>query len=220
MSNRLLDDISQFLDKYPRMSIVPFSDKGIYIRGIFNFKAIVEEEEEIEDSYKLEIIIPDKFPRALPVIKEIGNKIPKTEDFHINEDDESFCLGSPYRLLIKLSNSPSLIDFINQCLIPYLYAVSFKLKNGGKFILGELDHGNKGIFEDYCDLFGLSGHNQVIQVIELLSVKKRVANKRPCPCGCGKRLGACPFHKKLNELRKMAPVAWFKAHAKNDWTKM
>jgi len=212
----LLNSLSQFLDDYPGMSTAPCPDAGICLRGKFRFKANVSSSDEIEDSFKLEIIVPDKFPQALPKVKETGGKIPRDGSFHVNPDG-TLCLGSPLRLLKKVHGAPSLSGFADKCLVPYLYAVSYKLIHGGDFIFGELGHGVQGIVDDYSVILGLKERHQITQAIQLLGVQKRIANKRLCPCGCGKRLGACPFHHKLNEFRKMAPVSWFKAHALNDW---
>jgi len=214
-----LNSLSQFLDDYPGMSTAPCLDAGVCLRGKFRFKANVPGSDEIEDSYKLEIAVPDKFPRTLPKVKETGGKIPRDGNFHVNPDG-TLCLGSPLRLLKKVHGVPSLSGFADKCLVPYLYAVSYKLIHGGDFVFGELGHGDQGIVDDYSVMLGLKERHQITQAIQLLGVKKRIANKRPCPCGCGKRLGACPFHHKLNEFRKMAPVAWFKAHALNDWSRI
>ncbi|MDH4183339.1 MAG: hypothetical protein OEV92_03885 [Nitrospinota bacterium] len=200
----------QFLIDHPGMSTAPCSDAGIRLRGKFLFKANLSG--NIEDSYKLDIFVPDKFPQALPIVKEIGGKIPRDGNYHVNRDG-TLCLGSPIRLLKKVHDAPNLTSFAEHCLVPYLYAVSFKLMHGGGFIFGELAHGDQGIIDDYSVLLGLKERRDVTQAIQLLGIKKRIANKRPCPCGCGKRLGACPFHHKLNEYRKMAPVSWFKLHA-------
>lgn len=99
-------------------------------------------------------------------------------------------------------------------MVPYLFAVSNKIQSGGEFVFGELPHGKKGIIDDYLDLFGLKSHEQVLNTIILLGMKKRLANKKPCPCGCGKRLGVCSFNYKINQFRKMAPRSWFSNHAK------
>ncbi len=308
--------LSQFLDDYPGMSTTPHCHAGIRLRGKFSFKATFSGYEEIEDTYKLEITVPEKFPRELPVVKEIGEKIPRDENksFHVNSDD-TLCLASPHRLLEKIYKSPNLSSFTDKCLIPYLYAVSYKLKHGGNFIFGELSHGYSGIIDDCSDLFGLTSHLQVkkcainlmclrdknkkinkhkpridiklnngkakyrlinkdgnctpdwtkltldnkilatiinvlktkkgiinarteqslakyikiiiegietdqkrtqtTQAILMLGVRKRIANKRPCPCGCNNRLGACSLHHKLNDFRKMAPASWFKAQMAN-----
>lgn len=209
MAARTLSYLGQFLDDYPGMSTAPHSRPGMHLRGNFSFKAAIYCGAEIEDRYKLEIIVPEKFLQALPVVKEIGGKIPRNGDFHVNKDG-SLCLGSPLRLLGKIYISPSLSGFACECLVPYLYAVSCKLKNDGDFAFGELAHGDQGIMDDYSHLFSLTDLSQTTQAIQLLGIKKRIANKKPCPCGCGKRLGTCSFRDKLNEFRKMAPASWFK----------
>jgi len=214
-----LNSLSQFLSDYPGMSTAPCSDASVCLRGKFRFKASVSGSDEIDDSYKLEIVIPNKFPQALPKVQETGGKIPRDGNFHVNQDG-TLCLGSPLRLLRKVHSTPSLTGFADKCLVPYLYAVSYKLMHGGDFVFGELAHGDQGIVDDYSVMLGLKERHQVTQAILLLGVKKRIANKRSCPCGCGKRLGGCPFHHKLNEFRKMAPVSWFKAHALNDWNRV
>ncbi len=214
-----MNSLNQFLDDYPGMSTAPHSGAGVCLRGKFRFKADVSGREVIEDSYKLEIIVPDKFPQALPTVKETDGKIPRDGRFHVNPDG-SLCLGSPLRLLKIIYYFPNLSGFAGKCLVPYLYAVSYKLRNGGTFVFGELAHGDQGIMDDYSHMLGLTERSQITQAIQLLGVKKRIANKKPCPCGCGKRLGACSFHHKLNEFREMAPVSWFKAHAQNDWNRI
>jgi hypothetical protein len=200
-----LNSLSQFLHDYPGMSTAPCSDAGVCLRGKFRFKIRESGGDEIDDSYKLEIVVPDKFPRALPKVKETGGKIPRDGNFHVNPDG-TLCLGTPLRLLRKVHSSPSLTGFADKCLVPYLNAISYKLMHGGDFVLGELAHGDQGIKDDYSVMLGLKERHQVTRAIQLLGIKKRIANKKPCPCGCRKRLGACPFHHKLNEFRKMAPV--------------
>lgn len=207
-----MNSLSQFLRDYSGMLTAPCSDTGVRLRGKFRFNAEVSGGDEIDDSYKLEIVVSDKFPQALPRVKETGGKIPRDGNFHVNPDG-TLCLGSPLRLLRKVHSVPSLSGFADKCLVPYLYAVSYKLMHGGDFVFGELAHGDQGIMADYSVMLGLKGRHQVTQAIQLLGVKKRIANKRPCPCGCGIRLAACPFHHKLNEFRKMAPVSWFMKHA-------
>lgn len=210
-----LNNLSQFLDDYPGMSTAPCLVAGVCLRGEFRFKAIVSGGDEIVDSYMLEIVVPDKFPQALPKVMETGGKIPRDGNFHVNSDG-TLCLGSPLRLLIKIQQSPSLTGFADQCLVPYLYAVSYKLIHGGDFVFGELAHGDQGIVDDYSKLLGLKDKHQVKQAIKLLGMKKKIANKMPCPCGCGKILGKCSFHQKLNEFRRMAPTSWFRAHQLNE----
>lgn len=93
--------------------------------------------------------------------------------------------------------------------VPYLYAVSHKLQHGGPFPFGELAHGTPGALDEYVDLFGLEDRTKIKQALYLLGLKKRIANKRPCPCGCEKRLGVGTFNRRLLPLRKLSSPKWF-----------
>jgi hypothetical protein len=199
---------TQFLKDQPGMSILPSKNKGLILNGVFSFFANWGNGPEIEDSYNLKILISERFPKELPKVEEIGQKIPRNLNHHV-ANDNFLCLGSPLRLLEKMNKNPTITGFTEYCLVPYLYAISYKLKNG-KFPFGELAHGGQGIIDDYLDIFGLKTYDQVVNTLILLGMKKQRANKEPCPCGCGKRLGICSFHNKLNDYRKMAETSWFK----------
>jgi len=215
MSSRNLFGVAQFLKVYPGMFIQPFQGQDLILKGEFAFKANPPNGPVIEDRYNLEISIPQKFPNAIPTVREINGQIPKKDYYHINYDG-TICLGSPLRVLIKINENPDLCGFAMSCLVPYLYAVSYKLINGGNLCFGELAHGKQGIMDDYKELFGLSTEEQVIEVLRLLGMKKKIANKKPCPCKCGKRLGRCSFRKKLNYFRTLAPSYWFVNDMKNN----
>lgn len=199
----------EFLNDYPEMSFGPIKQGEINLKGTFRFRANYVDGPVIEDSYKLEILVPEEFPFKFPKVTELEGKIPRNYNYHINPDD-TLCVGSPLRVMLKLKGSVTLNTYTEECLVPYLYAVSYKLRNGGNFIFGELEHGKKGIVHDYCDILDLSNLGQVANALLLLSMKKRLANKKLCPCGCGKRLGICDFHNKLNLLRTVAPRSFYK----------
>lgn len=193
------------------MSIGPSRDSILIVKGVFSFSAKPREGREIIDSYQIEILMPAAFPAAIPKVFEKGVKIPRDGKHHVNPDG-TLCLGSPLRLLKKISEKPNLVGFSEKCLVPYLYAVSNKLQNGGEFAFSELPHGDQGIIDDYLDMFKLKTRAQVIQTLKLLGMKRRLANKAPCPCNCGQRLGKCPFHLRLKQYRNIAPRSWFRAH--------
>lgn len=198
-----------FLRDYPGMSFAPMRASGFTLRGTFSFTANYKEAPSITDSYSLKIFIPEKFPHALPQVTELNNKIPRDFKHHINPDD-TLCVGSPFRVLMKIHKQPTINKYAEECLVPYLYAMSHKLTYGGEFIFGELKHGDEGVLDDYLDILGLDQHKQTLYALELLGKKKRVANKMLCPCECGKRLGVCPIHNKINELRRVAHRSFFK----------
>ena len=166
----------------------------------------------MHDSYQLQIEVPKQFPRDLPRVTETADRIPRDPSYHVFPDG-GLCLGSPLRLLQIVRRRPSLAGWAENCLVPHLYAVSHKLEHGGNFLFGELAHGKEGILSDYMKLLGLREPAQVIRALELLGMKRRIANKAPCPCGCGRRLGRCSFNASLGKLRDIASRHWFRTHA-------
>lgn len=202
-----IQGLREFLHDYPGMAVQPFRiGAPIAVEGKFRFAA----NNDIRDTYDLRISIEPSFPRDAPTVIEIGGKIPRTGDFHVNPDS-TLCLGSPLRLKKILADQPDLVAFAERCLVPYLYRVSAKLQRG-EDLMG-LAHGMRGVVDDYADLFSLSSVEQVVAALDLLAMKKRLANKRNCPCGCGRRLGRCSLHHRLNAFRCAAPRSWFGRHA-------
>lgn len=201
--------ISQFLRKYTKMAIRPSGNSFLLIEGKFDFSAQKEGIEPITDCYDIQISFPNKFPRELPTVYETAGRIPRKGEYHVNSDG-SLCLGSPIRLLMKLSRSPTYLGFASECIVPYLFSISYKFKYG-KFPFGELPHGTPGELVDYANLFGLKSIEQARVAVKYLGMKKRHANKLPCPCGCGRRLGKCSFNNRLNEFRLLAERGWFRS---------
>ena len=202
-----LDD---FLDKHRSMSIKPSKNDGLIVEGKLYFTAKTDGYREVEDFYKIRIKIANNFPFAIPEVEEIGNKIPREEQYHINPDN-TLCLGSPLRLFYLLSKNKTLEGFVEYCLIPYLYGVTLKIQDGEKFVFGELAHGQQGILDDYEKIFNIKGKNIIKQIIKILSMKKRIANKQQCPCGCLIRLGKCKnkLNFKINEFRNYSSRKFF-----------
>lgn len=195
------------------MAIRPSPDVALRLRGKFEFSAKHPVHGVVTDAFHLQIDVPVGFPRELPEVTEIGGRIPRLGQFHVNGDG-SLCLGSHLRLLIKLNAAPTLSGFASSCVIPYLYAISLKLKYGGKLVFGELAHYGPGMLQDYAQMFALCTTEQVRYVLVLLGLKKRIANKKRCPCGCGVRLGRCRFNHRLLPFRKIASRGWFRRQLK------
>jgi len=210
MSGEEFPGLEEFLKDYPEMRIAPARNGSLILRGGFEFSVPRANRPHIADSYALKIEVPVSFPTVVPLVTETSNKISRDDKHHVNPD-HTLCLGLPLRLLWKLKRAPTLVGFAEECLVPYLYSISHKLQYG-TFPFGELEHGKPGVISDYLDLFGLKSREQVLRALELLGMKKRLANKKPCPCGCGKRLGACRYHIKMAELRELASRPWFRQH--------
>src|ERR1051326_2902768 len=153
--------LDEFLNDQPFISIRPSNEDLLLLEGDFQFCAEHEGYPRISDSYRLQIAIPKEFPRRVPMVTEIDGKIPRVDDFHVN-DDGTLCLGSRIRLMARLQAEPTLQKFSSNCLVPYLYAMSLRLRHGQEFIFGELRHGINGELDDYRELLALEHNDQVV----------------------------------------------------------
>ena len=110
-----------------------------------------------------------------------------------------------------MAEYPTLVGLIERLVIPYLYNHSYH-EQSGKLPVGELDHGALGLVDDYEKLFRLQGWIQCVKALQFLGMKKRIANKKPCPCQSGRRLGKCR-NLVLNPLRKIESRTYFRKQA-------
>jgi len=196
--------VEELLCKYPGLRLRPMAASQVIIAGALRFDAEAPGMERIEDEYEVEISIPGRFPKWLPSVRETGGRI--LPSFH-KLDDGSLCLGSPTRLLLLLSESPSILAFVERCVVPYLYGYSF-YKNHHTMPFGELSHRQQGIREDLASIFGIERVEAVRGFVRLASIKKRQANRQPCPCGSNLRLGKC-HRLRVNDLRSRLGRYWF-----------
>ena len=156
----------------------------------------------VKDEFVLKIIVPKTFPNEIPLVFELEGRFPKTADYHTYVDG-SLCLGSPLSIRKRIADNPTISGFVETCIVPYLFSMSLYLEGTKTFIFGELSHGTFGIIEDYYELFELKTVPQVLSLINIFCMKKNVANKQICPCGCNQIITKCKMHKKVVEYRKV-----------------
>lgn len=204
--------LREFLQDNPLMGIKPSADGDALVAGRFDFSASHEVAGIVCDSFDIQIRVPRAFPRELPMVVECGGRVPREANYHVNEVDGTLCLGSPLTLLQKLYDNPTLSGFAKSCLVPYLYGMSHKLSKGW-FPFGELAHGKAGIYADYMQLLAITDEYAVYSSLKLLGMKKRLANKQPCPCGCSLMLGRCKFNQRLKGFRALATRKWYRNQA-------
>jgi hypothetical protein len=202
--------VEELLCKYPGLRLCPVAASQVIVAGTLTFDAEALGKERIEDEYEIEIAIPERFPKWIPSVRETGGQIPPR--FH-KLDDGPLCLGSPTRLLLVISESPSILAFVEQCVVPYLYGYSYFVKHR-TMPFGELSHRQLGISEDLASIFGIERIEDVRGFVRVASMKKRQANKQPCPCGSNRRLGKC-HRLRVNDLRYRLGRYWFAALYRN-----
>jgi hypothetical protein len=188
--------ISEVINRFENLRLIPSKNGDIVLRGVIDFTASANGCRTVTDSYEVSLRIPKAYPSELPVVHETGGLIPK--NFHKLEGN-ALCLGSPFSLWLLTKQNPSLLNFIERVVIPYLYAYSLH-KAGEAMPFGELKHGSAGLIDDLGEMIGASDSRTAAAYVQAIMRKKRIANKRPCPCGSGSRLGRC-HNRRVNGLR-------------------
>lgn len=174
---------AQFLElrqKYSFLFIRKNGDEYTIIGSIFI------EKDDIKDRYEIEILVPRGYPFRVPRAKEIGLKIP--QNFH-HYSDGTLCLEIPLKIHEIFRQKETLLNFVDNLLIPYLYAYSYSLRNGTT-PFGEHAHGGEGVLEDYKRRFGILEDHIVLNLLKILA-ENSYRGHHLCPCGNGKKLRNC-----------------------------
>lgn len=174
-----------------------------YIEENKNFKLIGELYiKEIDDSYSIEINFLDDYPNSLPIVKEIGNDIPKDLNRHISFD-RTCCLCVPQLEKYYFPKDSNIKDFLDKLVIPF-FANQAYFEMTGQWINGEYSHGYLGIYEFYREFFDIENINKILQLLQI-SIKTIPNFNKKCPCKCGKSIRKCHM-KKILELKKLVKI--------------
>lgn len=206
-------DLNELLHAFPRLRPRPASQLGLaVVAGVIPFEASSCGKPTILDEYRIRLEVALTPTSSLPKVYEEGGRIPRKAENHVNPGGD-LCLGSPLRLLSVAGPAPTLIEFVDRCVVPFLYAASWREQGRPGFPFDELAHGSHGLIADYERLFAMQGSSAVVGALLLLGRRKRVANKMQCSCGCGRRLVMCSTHARLAGFRTLASRSFYRSQA-------
>lgn len=193
-------------EKYPDLRLGSAKNGLTRLVGLIRFSAQPRGQEKIDDEYEVEILIPERFPDELATVRETRNRI--AASYAHRNGDGTLCLGSPTTLRLRIVDREPLLSYIEKCIVPTLYGHSY-FERHGILPFGELKHGMAGLREDLAALFGVDDDELAVDFVRLAALRKRVANKQPCGCRSGTRLGRC-HHRRVNMLRNRLQRQWFR----------
>jgi hypothetical protein len=167
----------------------------VQVRGSY----VVRDGNVVLDRYQVEIRFPSNYPKATPVVEEIGGRIPRTLDRHIN-DDGTACLLVPEEWL--LASDQSFRAFLAGPMKNFFLG-QFLVEAGEPWPFGQRSHGYEGLLEAYMELLGINNSARVVAYFDCLR-RKELKGHFECPCGSRKRLRNC-HRAELQELAKRIP---------------
>src|SRR5258708_6128656 len=187
--------LAEFRKDFPEFGVKRDGSDDLRLVGAFTRVLQADGFPDIETSFDLEIVVPRSFPADPFRVYDRGGRIPA--GYH-RLKDRALCLSSPLRLALAVRQKPTLLAFAKRFLFPYLYRFSH-IDKFGCDPWPDLAHGAPGLVDDYSRLLGATSPQMCLGFIALLGKRRRVANRSPCPCGSGRRLGTC-HHVRLNGI--------------------
>lgn len=174
------------------------------IAGKFSFIAKDAHHGDMALSYNLLFEFDSRESAQYPTVYETKGVIPRIDDNHI-QANASLCLGTPLQLHEYMQEKPSLCDFAEEIIIPYLYAVTLKLLhyNKGEMVYGELSHENLGLYEDLKGEFSVTSYSELQGILKTLSANASTFEHSICPYCKTQTIGECPHHWHLASCRRI-----------------
>ena len=183
---RITQEFKEVKGQYPDLHQLQRDSGGWLLWGPLLFRAEFNNT-TIEDLYYVEISIAANYPVKIPKAREVGGRIPHS--FHTNLNGH-LCLGAPLKNNRSFALKKTILGFIENCLVPFLYSYSY---------LGE--YGHIGIIQCYEDEFQTNDIHLIIDFLSILA-QYDFPGYIDCPCLSGKKLWKC-HGKKILELKNI-----------------
>lgn len=187
MNKVLISEQYEELQKQYKYIHISFDENKATITGYFEFIATYKNKaQEVKGKYNLLINIPPNYPNQLPTVKELDGEI--EEEYH-HFTNGTLCLGVRIDLFVKFQKQPTLLGFVENLVIPYLFNY-YIFKNNGTLPFGQRSHNEKGIIEYYQEVFETKDKLSTLQLLTYL-INDKFEGKHMCPCKKGRKIENC-----------------------------
>ncbi|MEX0597711.1 MAG: hypothetical protein WD512_14560 [Candidatus Paceibacterota bacterium] len=181
---------TEVLKAYPYLGVLTENHKHYSSIGVLE---IIDDSEIHWGSFNVEIRIPKNYPKVLPRVYEIGGKLKKDSDWHINYD-RSCCVGTNIEIYQKLKDKLSIKTWLVTFVIPFFQNQIYRLERGE--YLGKVrGHFKEGLIQSYTEHWGFVKEEQVVDKLKLIVDGRKRHSYEKCFCGSNKRFDKCHQNK-------------------------
>jgi hypothetical protein len=195
-------DLKEVIKLYPDLLIASVNGKDV-LKGTYK---IIDDDGYEWNSFSIEIHHRDCYPYCFPHLIEVGGKIPKIPDWHINEVG-SCCITVPIIEITSCKNGLSVLNFIERHAKPHLFNQAYRLYNG-VYAHEEFSHGIWGIWEYYEEIFQEKNKHLIIKYLETIS---KIEFGKKTPCFCGKKAKFRKCHQGVFKVFKILSNSFIKS---------
>jgi hypothetical protein len=186
MVNKIEKDLDHALKVFPSLSKIK-EGRIFILKGMI---PIIDKDGCRRTSFEISIEFGISFPKRFPIVREIGNRIPKTPDRHIYTDTGALCLAVPPKEILICERGINTLRFLNEILVPHLAMQAYR-EIDEEYPIGEFSHGNAGIKEFFLELFNTQNQALVAEGIEF-ALSKKIPNRNVlCFCNSSKKIKDC-----------------------------
>jgi len=173
----------------PKLGVVA-EGSNFYVRGsyLISESSVIASPAGPITEFDIEIVLPDGYPMIEPKVFELGGRIRRHPDHHINPDGD--CCITVWEHWLVNSTDHSVSAFLNGPVKEFFLGQYWHEKTG-KWPFGERSHGQKGLIEAYADALRIPcKKSNILYHLRLLS-QDWPKGHWLCPCGSRKKLRGC-----------------------------
>jgi hypothetical protein len=148
------------------------------------------EGDRVYDQYLIEVELPKDSPKGLPTVREVGDRIPREPDRHMERDGRA-CVALPDAFWYEHPKGMGLLVFLNGP-VRWFFVNQSLIERGKKPLWedSEWEHAGDGIVRFYQQHIGTDDPHSIMQLLEFLT-RDHLKGHWPCPCGSEAKLRNC-----------------------------
>ena len=136
--------------RHPSLRLLHDGRSGLFlVEGHIGFRGACNSR-TVRDKYRVRLLVPRDYPQSPPVVFETGGKIPA--DYEHLMKAGNLCLGVPLEVDLRFASNRTLLHFVDDLVVPYLFGFSYS-RRYGEMPFGEYCHGPEALLHSYQEYF-------------------------------------------------------------------
>ena len=203
-SARLTLDPVESAIAFDQPKLVAFQDgRQLIVQGtylLFERGGVHPDGPMTEFAIKMEVL--ENYPKTQPLVFEMGKRIPRISDRHVNPDGS--CCVTVWEHWLTCTEDNSFQAYLNGPLHEFFLS-QYLYENTGRWPFGERSHGCKGLVEAYAEALGVDDDADLLLYYLRILSKRWPKGHWLCPCGSKKVVRRCHKDELASLHAKISP---------------